>query len=107
MKNVDKKVIIVINAGSSSIKYKIFKKSNDEVIASGQIEKIGNPQSIFVLKYGQKKISQNLPIPNHKEGIQKILNELKNNKIIVNTKDIYAIGHRVVMGGISFNKSTI
>ena len=107
MKNLDKKVIIVINAGSSSIKFKIFKKSNDEVIASGQCEKIGNPQGIFSLKYKDQKIEQTLPIKNHQAGIQKILDELTKNKIISNLKDIYAVGHRTVIGGDLCNKSVI
>ena len=50
-KNKTNKVILVINAGSSSIKYKVFKLDNDEAIGSGQCEKIGNPKGIFSLKY--------------------------------------------------------
>ena len=107
MKNLDKKVNIVINAGSSSIKYNIFWKSNDEVIASGQCEKIGNPQGIFSLKYKDKKIEQTLPIKNHQVAIKKILDELTKNKIISNLKDIYAVGHRTVIGGDLCNKSVI
>ncbi len=107
MKKLNKKVIIVINAGSSSIKYKIFRKSNDEVIASGQIEKVGNTHSIFSLKYKQNKIEQILPISNHKVGIQKILDELRNNKIINNLNDIHAVGHRIVMGGSLCTKSVV
>lgn len=107
VKNLDKKVFIVINAGSSSIKYKIFRKCDDEVIASGQCEKIGNPQGIFSLKYNGKKIEETLPIKNHQVGIKKILDELTKNKVISNLKDIYAIGHRTVIGGDLCNKSVI
>lgn len=110
-KNKSNKVILVINAGSSSIKYKVFKLDNDEVIGSGQCEKIGNPKGIFSIKYTlngkTEKIEEILPIPNHNVGTKKILDELKKHNVITNLKDIVGVGHRVVMGGTKFNQSTI
>ena len=110
-KSKTNKVILVINAGSSSIKYKVFKLDNDEVIGSGQCEKIGNPKGIFSLKYTldgkTEKIEEILPIPNHNVGTKKILDELMKHKVITNLKDIAGVGHRVVMGGTKFKQSTV
>ena len=106
-KNKSNKVILVINAGSSSIKYKVFKLDNDEVIGSGQCEKIGNQNGIFNLKYTlngkTEKIEEILPIPNHNVGTKKILDELKKHNVITNLKDIVGVSHTVVMGGTKFN----
>ena len=59
-----KEVILVINAGSSSIKYKVFDKTTDQVLCSGQCEKIGNPMGIFSIKTDQDKSEVEFPIPN-------------------------------------------
>lgn len=97
------KLTLVINAGSSSIKYKVFNIVNDGVIASGQCEKIGNKMGIFSLKFNkdgkQVKLEQNIPLPNHEVGISKILDELKKQNVISDFNAIKGIGHRVAMGG--------
>ena len=63
----------------------MFKLDNDEVIGSGQCEKIGNPKGIFSIKYTlngkTEKIEEILPIPNHNVGIKKILDELKKHNL--------------------------
>ena len=102
-----KEVILVINAGSSSIKYKVFDETTDQVLCSGQCEKIGNPMGIFSIKTDQDKSEVEFPIPNHSVGIQKILDELKNKNIISSLEEIKGIGHRVVMGGRKYDQSIV
>ena len=102
-----KEVILVINAGSSSIKDKVFDKATDKVLASGQCEKIGNPMGIFSIKVADKKDEFEYAIPNHSVGIKKILDELKNKNVISSLDEIKGIGHRVVMGGRKYDQSIV
>lgn len=99
--------IIVINAGSSSIKYKVFNAKTNQDIVSGQCEKIGNPLGIFSLKAEGINQKEQIAIPNHQFGIKKILDELKSHKIILSFDEIVGVGHRVVIGGKKYKSSVI
>lgn len=99
--------IIVINAGSSSIKYKVFNAKTDQDLASGQCEKIGNPMGIFSLKAQGVNKKEEIAIPNHQFGIKKILDELKANQIILSFDEIIGVGHRVVIGGKKYKSSVV
>lgn len=106
---MDKKYILVINAGSSSIKYKVFDVATDDDIASGQCEKIGNSNGIFSLKCPSLNINfkEEVEIKNHAIGIKKILDNLLSKNVIQNLSQIVGIGHRVVMGGKKYWNSTL
>lgn len=102
--------VLVLNCGSSSIKYKLFDMANDEVLAQGGIEKIGLPGSF--LKFTEKegnKVTLERDIPGHQEGIEFILETLKSDKYgcIKDFKEIDAVGHRVVHGGEKFASSVL
>lgn len=102
--------ILVLNCGSSSIKYKLFEIEKKEVIAQGGVEKIGLPDSFLVVKLPNgEKVQINKPMPEHTIGIELILNALTDEKIgcIKNLSEIDAVGHRVVHGGERFNKSVL
>lgn len=100
--------ILVLNCGSSSIKYKLFDMTSGEVMAQGGIEKIGLPGSFLKLtdKDG-KKVILDKDIPGHQEGIEFILSVLTDEKYgcIKEYKEIDAVGHRVVHGGEKFASS--
>ena len=102
--------ILVLNCGSSSIKYKLFDMTSGNVIAQGGIEKIGLPGSFLKLtdKNGEKVILEK-EIPEHHEGIQFILHVLTDEKYgcIKDFKEIDAVGHRVVHGGEKFASSVL
>lgn len=102
--------ILVLNCGSSSIKYKLFDMSNSEVAAQGGIEKIGLPGSFLKLTKpnGEKAVLEK-DIPEHTVGIEFILDTLvgKEYGCISSLSEISAVGHRVVHGGEEFNKSVI
>ena len=102
--------ILVLNCGSSSIKYKLFDMDTRTVMAQGGVEKIGLADSFLQVKLpnGEKvKIEQ--AMPEHTVGIQLILNSLIDEKIgcLQSLDEINAVGHRVVHGGEKFNQSVV
>ena len=100
--------ILVVNAGSSSLKYQLLDMSNDKLLAKGNCEKIGLSDPIISYKHdGKEEIFEGAK--NHEEAIKKVLNILidKNIGVIKSFDEIGAIGHRVVMGGWIFKESTL
>lgn len=97
--------ILVLNSGSSSIKYQLFNMDTQTVLASGLVERIGEEKAL--LKQGDIKIER--PLKNHKEGLDLVIHTLTDAQkgVIKNTKEIEAVGHRVVHGGEKFSHSTI
>jgi acetate kinase len=102
--------ILVLNCGSSSIKYKLFEMESKEVIAQGGIEKIGMKGSFLKLTLpdGQKVMLEG-EILEHRAGIEYILGVLLSEKYgcIKTIDEIKAVGHRVVHGGERFNSSVL
>lgn len=99
--------IIAVNAGSSSVKFQLFEMDNEEVIASGLVERIGMDDAIFTIKYGGKKEKKVLAVPTHNEAVQLVLDALVEKKIINDLTDIKGVGHRIVQGGPYFDQSVI
>ena len=102
--------ILVLNCGSSSIKYKLFNMDNNEVIAQGGIEKIGMAGSFLKLttQSGEKKVIEK-EIPEHTVGVKFIFEILTSQEygVISSLTEINAVGHRMVHGGEKFNKSVL
>jgi acetate kinase len=99
------KKIVVINAGSSSIKFKIFQQDNLRVIASGLCERIFL-DGHFTMKFGNDQVVDlNVSMPNHTKAIECVLEQLKNNKIIIDFNEIVGVGHRTVLGGAEIKES--
>ena len=102
--------ILVLDCGSSSIKYKLFDMDSKEVMAQGGIERIGLQGSFlkFALPNGEKVILER-EIPEHTVGIEFVLETLTGEKYgcISSLDDITAVGHRVVHGGEKFNSSVL
>ena len=92
--------IIIINTGSSSIKFQMIAMPDQKVICSGLIDRIGLGDSNLIYANSDIKIQEVLPIENHKAGLQKIAELLVDPKIgvIKDTSEITAVGHRVVHG---------
>lgn len=100
--------ILVLNCGSSSIKYQLFDMTTKEVLAQGGIEKIGLKGSFLKLTASDgNKVILEKDIPEHQTGVEFILNVLtsKENGCLKSLKEIDAVGHRVVHGGEKFNAS--
>lgn len=104
--------ILVLNCGSSSIKYQLLDMENANtahLLAKGLLERIGLEMGEFTHKYNGEKHYEQLPIPNHTEGIKLVLKALVDPKmgVIKDMKEIDAVGHRVVHGGELFTKSVL
>lgn len=101
--------ILVLNCGSSSVKYKLIEIKANKVLAEGGIEKIGLPDAFIKFKFGNEKIQQDLEINDHVGAIKSILDNLTSKEYgcIKDFKEIDAVGHRVVHGGEKFNKSVL
>ena len=102
--------VLVINCGSSSLKYQLFNMEDESVMAKGLVERIGLEGSM--LKHqpaGKDKVEISAEIPNHKVAIKVMLEALvhKEYGVIEDIKEISAVGHRVVHGGEKFSGSVI
>jgi acetate kinase len=99
--------ILILNSGSSSIKYQLMKMPANEVICSGMIDRIGLESSNVTYKTKDVSFEEILPIATHKIGLQKVASLLLNKEtgVIKSTSEINAVGHRVVHGGSEFTKT--
>lgn len=110
MEDLYKVKILVINAGSSSLKYQLISMMNEEVLAKGIVERIGIDGSKLKHKpTGKDQIVTERPISSHTEAIKIVLDALvdKENGVISSMDDIAAVGHRVVHGGEKFSGSVL
>ena len=101
--------ILVINAGSSSLKYQLIDMETEKVLAKGGCERIGIPGSLLKAKgNGNEKVYEQ-DLPNHKVAIELVLHALSDGEIgvIKSMKEIDAVGHRMVASGEYFNKTTL
>ena len=98
---------MAINAGSSSLKFKLYEMPEEKVICSGIAERIGHDDAIFTLKYQSDKKTEILPIKDHAQAVKLTLDVLVKEKIIINFDEIKATGHRVVQGGSYFSHSEV
>ena len=102
-------IVLVVNCGSSSLKYQLVNMDNEEVMAKGLVEKIGLPDSQLTHKWnGQKKEIQQ-SIPDHNVAVKLVLDILTDAEcgVIKSMDAIDAVGHRVVHGGEEFAASTL
>ena len=101
--------ILVLNCGSSSIKYALYDMDDKRVITSGGIEKIGLPDSFLKLKYNGQKIQIDRPIEEHTAGVQFIFEVLTTGEyaVLESLDELDAVGHRMVHGGEKFNQSVL
>jgi acetate kinase len=102
--------ILVINCGSSSIKYKLYEQVEGKTLIEGVVARIGEEEQSYIDKKinGEKKRIQ-VPIPTHKVGFETIVDVLldKEEGVISEASEISAVGHRVVHGGDMFTESTL
>jgi acetate kinase len=104
--------VLVINSGSSSIKYQLFNMSNKSVLAGGLLEQIGETESRLThhsrdARGEMAKIIKTQPVENHQAGFQLIGAVLNESGAVRDSSELYGIGHRVVHGGEKFREPTI
>ena len=101
--------ILVLNCGSSSLKYQLIDMTTEKVLAKGNYERIGQDNSFLTHKVnGEKHVFEN-PVKTHNDAIQFVLEQLTSKEfgVIKDVNEIDGVGHRIVHGGEKFTKSTI
>ncbi len=102
--------VLVINSGSSSIKYQVFDMEKEELLAKGLVERIGIEGSrIIHTPIGKEKMIKEVPVPDHRVGIKLLIDALldKEYGVVKDLNEIKAVGHRVVHGGEKFSGSVL
>lgn len=102
-------IVLVVNCGSSSLKYQLINMDNEEVMAKGLVEKIGLPDSQLTHKWNGQKKEIEQSIPDHQVAVKLVLDILTDAEcgVIKSMDAIDAVGHRVVHGGEEFAASTL
>ena len=101
--------ILVINCGSSSLKFQLIDSATEKVLAKGICERIGISGSFTYQPAGGEKIKEGKPMPTHTEAMQYVVEALtdKDTGVVKRPDDIQAVGHRVVHGGEKFSEATL
>jgi len=101
--------ILVINCGSSSLKYQLFSMTNEQVLAKGLVERIGMSGAVLNHQKGAEKHVIEDEIPNHEKAIALVIKAIidPNHGVLKSTDEICAVGHRVVHGGEDFSGSVL
>jgi acetate kinase len=99
--------ILAVNAGSSSLKFKLYEMPSETLVCSGMADRIGQPMGVFSLTIGQNKLAINVSIPNHQDAVALLLKYLIDKKAIQSFAEIEGVGHRIVQGGKYFFTSAI
>lgn len=100
--------VLVLNSGSSSIKFQLFSMPAETILCSGLIERIGMEDAKFIYKTEKETIEHISKISNHKQGLELLAKQLLDSDtgIIKSAEDIDIVGHRVVQGGARFKATT-
>lgn len=98
---------LVLNAGSSSLKFSVYNPVDETVIGSGNIEKIGEDISIATFKINDEKITFEEKLNNHSEAVNLLLEKLVQLGYVNDLKEVKAVGHRILHGGEIYNDSVL
>lgn len=101
--------ILVVNCGSSSLKYQVIDSDTEKVLAKGLCERIGIDGLFSYEPAGGEKETSEPPMPTHKEAVQCVIDALTGEKtgVLKNLSEIEAVGHRIVSGGDKFTKNVV
>lgn len=101
--------VLVLNCGSSSLKYQLIDMSNETVLAKGNFERIGEQEAFVTHKVGGEKYVIKSPVMDHEQALKIVLEQLVHNDygVIKDLSEISAVGHRIVHGGEKFDKSVL
>lgn len=104
---MDNQSVLVINSGSSSIKYQLVIPDNGTVLASGLVERIGQELGDITHKVNESKFAKQVAMPDHKVGLEQVVNMFNEYGPALADANVVAIGHRVVQGGKTYDKATL
>lgn len=97
--------LLSVNAGSSSLKFRLYEMPEEKLLMKGMFERIGLFGSCYSIRIGDTKISKDVPLKDHNEAVKILLEELISNKVVASLEEIEAVGNRVVHGGNKYSKS--
>lgn len=98
---------LVINAGSSSLKFSLYEMPSEKLLINGYFEKIGFEDSFWTIKINGEKIKKEGYLLNHSDAVNRMIEELIDNKVIDSMDEICGIGHRVLHGGELYSESVL
>ena len=99
--------VIAVNAGSSSLKFKLFEMPQEKVICSGLLERIGLEKGNFVFKMNGEKFEKQVDLPDHEVAVKYLVESLLEHHCVETLEEIKGIGHRIVQGGHYFADSVV
>ena len=99
--------VMAVNAGSSSLKFKLYEMPEEKVLCSGNAERIGHEDAIFGIKYGEESEKRVLPILDHARAVELVVEAMIEKGIVKSMDEIIAVGHRIVQGGKYFSHSEL
>ncbi len=99
--------ILSVNAGSSSLKFRLYDMPKEELLMKGTIERIGLSDGVYSIRIGDTKIEKDIDFADHEEAVQLLLKDLVDQKVIKSLDEIKAVGHRIVHGGNKYSKSVV
>lgn len=97
--------LLSVNAGSSSLKFRLYEMPEEKLLMKGMFERIGIEGSSYSIRYGEEKQSKIIPLKDHNDAVKVLLEQLLETKIIKSLDEIHAVGNRVVHGGNKYSKS--
>lgn len=104
---MSKEKYLVINAGSSSMKFQAYEMPGEKVLINGYIEKIGAEDCFWTVKVNGEKIKDSRPLKNHTEAAEVLIEELLKHKVVESLDEIKGVGHRVLHGGEKYSDSVV
>ena len=99
--------VLVVNAGSSSLKFSLYEMPNEKEIVNGYVEKIGLDDSFWQIKVNGEKSGQSETIQNHSDAVKIMIRELLKNKFVESLDEIVGVGHRILHGGEIYKDSVL
>lgn len=99
--------VMAVNAGSSSLKFKLYEMPEEKVLCSGNAERIGHEDGIFGIKWNGQSEKKVLPILDHAVAVKLVVDAMLEKGIVKSMDEIKAVGHRVVQGGKYFSHSEL
>ena len=97
--------LLSINAGSSTLKFRLYEMPEEKVLTKGNFECIGSKNGKYTIRVGERKIHKEIELDDHNVAVGILLEELVSNNIVKSLDEIKAVGHRIVHGGNKYSKS--
>ena len=99
--------VISVNAGSSSLKFRMFEMPEEKVLIKGVFERIGINNSFYTIEFNSNKIKKEVELKNHEDAVKILMQELLDNNIISSLSELSGVSHRLVHGGDKYPNSCI